>query len=155
MFLLGVSRDSAANVPLIPGLSPPGATSATAARKSRRTDRHTQSASEHARGAEAQAGRRPSEYYVEQEGIAQELRYALQLMRKHRWRCIDVSYMAVEEVAVQVMQMIGAVTASGTLPLGELRAFRAPWRPNFLRSFIRESRVNAPASRSVAESSMP
>ena len=42
-------------------------------------------------------------------------------MKKYGWRCIDVSYMAVEEVAVQVLQSIGEVKLA--LTLGELRAF--------------------------------
>ena len=44
--------------------------------------------------------------YVDRQSISQELRYALKLMHQHRWRTIDVSYMAVEEVAMQVLQMI-------------------------------------------------
>ncbi len=48
-------------------------------------------------------------YYVERDGISDELRFALQMMHQHDWRSIDVSYMAVEEVAVQILQMIGHV----------------------------------------------
>jgi [pyruvate, water dikinase]-phosphate phosphotransferase / [pyruvate, water dikinase] kinase len=106
-FYLGYRGIRAANVPLIPGLPPPdqllqlppekvvGLTATPSRLRSvREARRH-------------RLGEQPSEYYVEQEEVARELRYALKLMRKHHWRCIDVSYMAVEEVAVQVMQMIG------------------------------------------------
>jgi [pyruvate, water dikinase]-phosphate phosphotransferase / [pyruvate, water dikinase] kinase len=48
-----------------------------------------------------------TDYYVGHAEIDAELKYALKLMRKHGWRCIDVSYMAVEEVAAQVLQYIG------------------------------------------------
>ncbi len=47
-----------------------------------------------------------SDGYVDQREIAAELRHALQLMKRHHWTTIDVSYMAIEEVAVQVRQII-------------------------------------------------
>ena len=49
------------------------------------------------------------DYYVERDQIRDELRFALKTMKQHGWRTIDVSYMAVEEVAQQVLQMIGHV----------------------------------------------
>ena len=49
------------------------------------------------------------DYYVNRSDINQELRYAQDVINKNGWRCIDVSYMAVEEVAREVMQMIGEV----------------------------------------------
>jgi regulator of PEP synthase PpsR (kinase-PPPase family) len=48
-----------------------------------------------------------ADYYVGANEIADELRYALKVFRKHSWKYIDVSYMAVEEVAVQVLHDIG------------------------------------------------
>lgn len=45
--------------------------------------------------------------YVEVREIAKELRNANDLMKKYGWRCVDVSYKAVEEVAKEVLQLIG------------------------------------------------
>jgi regulator of PEP synthase PpsR (kinase-PPPase family) len=47
------------------------------------------------------------DYYVGDMEIGAELRYALKIMKQYGWRCIDASYMAVEEVAVQVLQSVG------------------------------------------------
>jgi len=47
------------------------------------------------------------ERYADEQAIRDELRYALRIMHQHHWRSIDVSYMAVEEVALQVLEMIG------------------------------------------------
>lgn len=47
------------------------------------------------------------EHYVDPQTIADELRHARHVMNEHGWRCIDVSYMSVEEVAREVMHMIG------------------------------------------------
>lgn len=106
-FYLGYRGVRAANVPLIRGLPVPeqllrmpsekviGLTTTPGRLRSvREARRH-------------KLGRRSADYYVEQNEVASELRYALQLMRKHNWRTIDVSYMAVEEVAMQILQMIG------------------------------------------------
>ncbi|MHB8861288.1 MAG: pyruvate, water dikinase regulatory protein [Pirellulaceae bacterium] len=54
-----------------------------------------------------QLGGNVVDYYVGANEIASELRFALKLMKKFGWRCIDVSYMAVEEVALQILQSIG------------------------------------------------
>lgn len=43
--------------------------------------------------------------YVDAETIRQELHYAHELMANRRWRRIDVSYMAVEEVAVEIIKL--------------------------------------------------
>jgi regulator of PEP synthase PpsR (kinase-PPPase family) len=47
------------------------------------------------------------DYYVHHDEINEELRHAQRLMGRYGWRSIDVSYMGVEEVAVQVLQMVG------------------------------------------------
>ena len=54
-----------------------------------------------------QMGAGKLDYYVDRTDINQELRYAQDILKKNGWRCIDVSYMAVEEVAREVMKMIG------------------------------------------------
>ena len=91
-----------ANVPLIPQCTPPpellklnphkviGLTMNAHRLKSVRTARSRT------------VGRNPK--YADLEAIASELRFAHDLMLKHRWRCIDVSYKAVEEVAKEVIE---------------------------------------------------
>ncbi len=108
-FYLGYRGIRAANVPLISGLDPPeqlleipkdkviGLTVTPNRLRSVREARRERF------GGEA------LDYYVDTDEINEELRYGLKLMRKMRWRSLDVSYMAVEEVAVKVLQMIGKV----------------------------------------------
>ena len=48
-----------------------------------------------------------SDPYLQRRAITAELREANEIMEKHGWRCIDVSYMSVEEVAKQVIAMLG------------------------------------------------
>jgi regulator of PEP synthase PpsR (kinase-PPPase family) len=54
-----------------------------------------------------QLGAGQLDYYVDRSDIHQELRFAQEVISKNGWRCIDVSYMAVEEVAREVMKLIG------------------------------------------------
>lgn len=106
-FYLGYRGIRAANVPLINGMNPPE----ELVRLPREmvigltvTPSRLQSVREARR---ARLGSDALEYYVERDEISDELRHSQRLMRKHGWRSIDVSYMAVEEVAVQVLQMMG------------------------------------------------
>jgi regulator of PEP synthase PpsR (kinase-PPPase family) len=54
-----------------------------------------------------QLGAGQLDYYVDRADITRELRYAQEVIDRYGWRCLDVSYMAVEEVAREVMKMIG------------------------------------------------
>ncbi len=106
-FYLGYRGIRAANVPLIAGMVPPEQLLKIPPEKvigltltPNRLANIRQARQQRLRTAAVN-------YYVEHEAIRNEVRYALKLMRKHRWRCLDVSYMAVEEVAVQVLQMVG------------------------------------------------
>jgi regulator of PEP synthase PpsR (kinase-PPPase family) len=49
----------------------------------------------------------PLPSYVDDRRIIDELRNARALMSRHKWPCIDVSYMATEEVAHEVLSLIG------------------------------------------------
>ena len=118
--LVGVSRASksvtcfylayrgvrAANVPLIPGVPVPAELIAlppakviglTVSPQRLRAIRETR---------RARLGTGVADYYVGANEIADELRHALKIFRKHAWKYIDVSYMAVEEVAVQILHGI-------------------------------------------------
>jgi hypothetical protein len=118
--LVGVSRASksvtcfylayrgirAANVPLIAGLDPPEPLLKMPKEKViglRITPQRLQSVREARRHRLGSTG---LDYYVELDQISEELRHAQRLIRRYGWRSIDVSYMAVEEVAMQVLQMI-------------------------------------------------
>lgn len=106
-FYLAYHGVRAANVPIIPGLPLPEPLLALPREKVvglTVTPHRLQSVREVRR---QRFGENVADGYVDQREIAAELRYALQLMKRHRWTTIDVSYMAVEEVAVQVRQIIG------------------------------------------------
>lgn len=47
------------------------------------------------------------EQYVDQREVARELRYTNSLIEEHGWHSIDVSYTSVEEVAHEVLQLVG------------------------------------------------
>ena len=106
-FYLGYRGIRAANVPLISRLDPPDQLLKMPPEKvigltiSPNRLQSVREARRHRLGAGA------TEYYVQPNEIGEELRDALMLMRKYSWRSMDVSYMAVEEVAMQVLQMIG------------------------------------------------
>ena len=51
-------------------------------------------------------GMSPYDDYADRAQIARELRAANELFAKCGWRCIDVSYKAVEEVATEVVQLL-------------------------------------------------
>ncbi len=52
-------------------------------------------------------GNAPLESYIDRREIRRELHFAEALMDKQGWRHIDVSYMSIEEVASNVLRMIG------------------------------------------------
>ena len=59
------------------------------------------------REARLEALARGLEDYADPKSVAGELRYANRLIAEHGWRTIDVSYKATEEVAREIMSMIG------------------------------------------------
>ena len=97
----------AANVPLIPGHDPPEQLLAIpreiviALTVNPNRLQSIRDARRHAMGAGE------LDHYVDRRAIHEELRYAERLAKKHGWRSIDVSYMAVEEVARTVLRMVG------------------------------------------------
>jgi regulator of PEP synthase PpsR (kinase-PPPase family) len=106
-FVLACRGIRAANVPLVPDTGPPvellsldpqkviGLTSSVY-----RLQTVRQSRIESMRMGAVDA-------YVDPREIAKELRYATALMDKYGWRCVDVSFKAVEEVAKEVLRLIG------------------------------------------------
>ncbi len=106
-FYLGYRGVRAANVPLISGIDPPQQLLEIPRDKVIGLTVTPNRLQNIRQARQHRLGTRAVDYYVHGETISEELRYALKLMRQHSWRCIDVSYMAVEEVAMQVLQMIG------------------------------------------------
>jgi regulator of PEP synthase PpsR (kinase-PPPase family) len=119
--LVGVSRSSktstcfylayegvkAANVPLVPGIEPPAE---LVRLDPARVIGLRVNAMRLATVREARArgpARAALDTYLEPEALAHELRAANHLMHQHGWHSLDVSYMAVEEVAHEVMRRRG------------------------------------------------
>jgi len=62
--------------------------------------------------------------YVDLAEIARELRHASALMQQHGWRCIDVSFKSVEEVAKEVLRWIGREEGTACAVRGETETSR-------------------------------
>lgn len=108
-FYLAFQGVKAANVPLVPGTPLPAELSACdplkviglnvnvsrllTVRKARAT---------HLRTAHV-------DYYLDRKEVAGEVLHAAQTVQRHGWRSIEASYLAVEEVAREVMRMLGRV----------------------------------------------
>ncbi len=45
--------------------------------------------------------------YLDDEEIVREIRYANELMARRRWRSVEVSYKAIEEIAKEVAELRG------------------------------------------------
>ncbi len=108
-FYLGYRGIRAANIPLISGIEPPEQLLKLPKDKVIGLTVTPNRLQNIRQARQHRLGTRAVDYYVHERNISEELRYALTLMRQHSWRCLDVSYMAVEEVAMQVLQMIGKV----------------------------------------------
>ena len=106
-FFLGYSGIRTANVPLIPGIQPPSellkldrrsVIGLTINQRRLKTVREVRA---RGLGAHAVGG------YVADKEIVRELRYANELMASRRWRIVDVSYKAIEEIAKEVAGLRG------------------------------------------------
>ena len=119
--IVGVSRSSksvtcfylayrgirAANVPLIPGCEPP---SELLSLPSEKVVGLTMNANRLRSLREARIqtmGKANFDKYGDLRAINEELKYANSVFGKHSWRRIDVSYTSVEEVAKEIVAMIG------------------------------------------------
>ncbi|MHC4218142.1 MAG: pyruvate, water dikinase regulatory protein [Planctomycetota bacterium] len=106
-FFLGYSGIRTANVPLIPGIDPPSellkldrqvVIGLTINQRRLKTVREVR-----ARGL----GARAVEGYLSDDEIIREIRYANELMARQRWRSVEVSYKAIEEIAKEVAELRG------------------------------------------------
>ena len=114
-FYLAYSGIRAANVPLFDGSPPPPELTALDPRRviALTANPHRLQSVREARLAAW--GQPLDEDYADRHAIGRELRYLLDLYDKHNWRCIDVSYRAIEEVAREVRRLLGE---SGILDFG-------------------------------------
>lgn len=107
-FYLAYRGIRAANVPLIPELQVPS--ELTALEPTRviglTMNVHRLQAIRSARLGKMRYG--SVNKYVDVDELQQELRYATELMHRNHWNCIDVSYLAVEEIATRVLETIDA-----------------------------------------------
>jgi regulator of PEP synthase PpsR (kinase-PPPase family) len=106
-FFLGYHGIRAANVPLIPGLKPSAELTGLDPKivigltiNGRRLKTLREARAPYIGGHE-------TERYVDEEAIREEIHYANQLMMRHNWRTVDVSYKAIEEVAKEVAALRG------------------------------------------------
>jgi len=106
-FLLGYRGVRAANVPLIRGISLPTGLLKVDPGKVvglRINVMRLQTVRE----ARAMAiGMSLDDDYVDKRTIAREVREANELMEQHGWQSVDVSYLAVEEIAREVVRLAG------------------------------------------------
>jgi hypothetical protein len=106
-FYLAYEGVKAANVPLVPAVEPPP--ELTRLDRARVVGLRV-NAMRLATVREVRARGLPREVldaYLEPEALTRELRAANHLMHEHGWHSLDVSYMAVEEVAHEVMRLRG------------------------------------------------
>ncbi len=118
--LVGVSRSSksttcfylasegvrAANVPLVRGIEPPTKLLALPKKKviGLRIDLTRLLAVREGRAHGIGLGR--SDPYVDRRSVGQELAAANRMIEQHGWRAIDASYLAIEEIAQEVMRLL-------------------------------------------------
>jgi regulator of PEP synthase PpsR (kinase-PPPase family) len=106
-FYLAYEGVKAANVPLVPGAPPPRELLRLPRRKVvglRMNVRRLMTVRE-ARGEHL--GLRDGDSYLDEREIARELTEANRLMDRRGWRSLDVSYLAVEEIAREVRLLVG------------------------------------------------
>lgn len=111
-FFLAYHGIKAANVPLLPGLPPPPQLLVLDPRKviGLWVNPTRLLFVREARASTWKLGRDID--YLDAEKVSREVREVQSLMRKHRWRIIDASYMAVEEIARDVIRLLEAREAS-------------------------------------------
>jgi len=113
-FYLAYEGVRAANVPLVPGIPPPQQLLRLSQRKViglRVNVSRLLNIREH-RVAAMNMG--PLDNYLDKREVAREVNTANRLMEEHGWHGIDVSYLAIEEIAKEVLKLLGR--RSRTLP---------------------------------------
>lgn len=105
-FTLAYQGIKAANVPLVRGVNPPRALLRLDPRKVVGLHMNVSRLVTVRQARTAHLGHDAISYYVDRREVVQEVRYADELMERHGWRNFDASYMAIEEIAREVMRML-------------------------------------------------
>lgn len=105
-FYLGYRGIRAANVPLVYGCDIPGALAKMPKHKVIGLTINANRLQKLREARNEMLGTGPLENYVDRQHVARELHYATEVCDRYGWRRIDVSYMAVEEIARKVLEMI-------------------------------------------------
>ncbi len=106
-FYLAYRGIRAANVPLVPGWEPPQQLIELDKQKVIGLTMNPTRLQSIRRERVRDMGRGPFEKYSDLETVRRELREAGRAIARHGWRSIDISYKSVEEVARDVLNMIG------------------------------------------------
>jgi len=106
-FYLAYEGVRAANVPLVPGIDPPAQLLRLPAEHviGLRINVDRLLVVRESRAANLRLGR--DDAYVDKRALSREVLAANRLMDKHGWETIDASYLAIEEIAREVMRMRG------------------------------------------------
>lgn len=105
-FYLAFRGIRAGNVPLIPGHPPPVELTRISPRRVIGLTMSAAHLEAIRRSRLPYISDRPVPRYADRQDIQTELREIRHLMASHHWECIDVSYMATEEVAVRIIEML-------------------------------------------------
>ena len=104
-FYLAYEGIRAANVPLIPGIPPPTQLfRLPQIQGCRLADQCEPPADPFARHGRTTSISNDSDPYLDKRSIAREMIEANRIMDQHNWGSIDVSYMAIEEIAREVVR---------------------------------------------------
>jgi hypothetical protein len=104
-FFLAFQGVRAANVPLVPGVPPPPQLLKLPANRviGLRVNLDRLTAVREARAQDL--GLRGGEAYLDRHAVSREVIAANRLMDKQGWHSVDVSYLAIEEIAKEVMRL--------------------------------------------------
>ena len=107
-FYLAFQGLKAANVPLVFGTPVPPQLAACDRAEGDRPERERVAPADRAPGPRGQPRRSARGLLHEQARGGQRGLHAAQLVKQHGWRTIEASYLAVEEIAREVMRMLGS-----------------------------------------------
>ena len=104
-FTLAYQGIKAANIPLIKGIKPPTALITLDPTRVIGLRMNVSRLMTVRQARTAHLGLDHTDYYVDKREVAGEVRHANEMMEKYGWRSFDASYMAIEEIAREVMRL--------------------------------------------------
>jgi hypothetical protein len=106
-FYLAYQGIKAANVPLVPGTPLPAQLTALPPEKVVGLQMNVTRLLTLREARAANLGTRHAEYYLDRREVAAEVRHANEVIRERGWKTVNASYMAIEEIAREVMRQAG------------------------------------------------